>query len=409
MDRWIDRWFEWARCNFDAGQHHHGWLAWGAAVVVPAAFVLSVHLGAQAVAGWPLALLWHVAVLYTTLGFRRFSHRFAEVREALEADDLARARQVLAQWRGEPSPEDTTELIRALIRQALIDGHRHMFGVLFWYVVVAALGGGPAGAVFYRLSDRLRDGLKRRGGEVVVESASLMRVAGQAWIWLDAVPSRVTALWFAMVGSFEDAIEVWRGLSEDWGRARATGSSLRRVPARSTWISVRRKRKRVRSKARRRGRASSPVAGPCRRSGIYRRSWVCSGDRSSFGFWCWRSWRSGGCLDETGRPARSGDRSLVARCPLKTARLLPIGWTPAAGVLARLAALRKQGLVDPVALRGNSFWPGGADGCDDGAIGFVEVGAVVKPAVADMEPQVGHEACERQRFDVLQPEFLEAG
>ncbi|MCI4439659.1 regulatory signaling modulator protein AmpE [Tibeticola sp.] len=227
MDRWIDRWFEWARCNFDAGQHHHGWLAWGAAVVVPAAFVLSVHLGAQAVAGWPLALLWHVAVLYTTLGFRRFSHRFAEVREALEADDLARARQVLAQWRGEPSPEDTTELIRALIRQALIDGHRHMFGVLFWYVVVAALGGGPAGAVFYRLSDRLRDGLKRRGGEVVVESASLMRVAGQAWIWLDAVPSRVTALWFAMVGSFEDAIEVWRGLSEDWGE----GSSDRLIVA----------------------------------------------------------------------------------------------------------------------------------------------------------------------------------
>jgi adenosylcobinamide-phosphate synthase len=43
-------------------------------------------------------MLWSVAVLYATLGFRQFSHHFTEIRDALEAGDETLARQLLAQW-----------------------------------------------------------------------------------------------------------------------------------------------------------------------------------------------------------------------------------------------------------------------------------------------------------------------
>jgi len=33
---------------------------------------------------WRPALVWNVAVLYVTLGFRQFSHYFTDIRAALE-------------------------------------------------------------------------------------------------------------------------------------------------------------------------------------------------------------------------------------------------------------------------------------------------------------------------------------
>ena len=41
-------------------------------------------------------------------------------------------------------------------------------------------------------------------------SPALSRVASAAWHAIDWLPARMTALGFAIVGSFEDAIDVWR-------------------------------------------------------------------------------------------------------------------------------------------------------------------------------------------------------
>ena len=43
-------------------------------------------------------MLWSMAVLYATLGFRQFSHHFTDIRDALSEGDEALARQHLAQW-----------------------------------------------------------------------------------------------------------------------------------------------------------------------------------------------------------------------------------------------------------------------------------------------------------------------
>ena len=70
-------------------------------------------------AGWPFAVLWSIVVLYLTLGFRQFSHHFTEIRDALEAGDEVRARQLLAHWRrvdanGLPTQRDRAPGGRAL-------------------------------------------------------------------------------------------------------------------------------------------------------------------------------------------------------------------------------------------------------------------------------------------------------
>jgi adenosylcobinamide-phosphate synthase len=50
-----------------------------------------VHAALLWLGGWPLALLWTIAVLYGCLGFRQFSHHFVAIRDALELGDEARA------------------------------------------------------------------------------------------------------------------------------------------------------------------------------------------------------------------------------------------------------------------------------------------------------------------------------
>ena len=55
------------RRNFDAGREHHGWVAWGLAVVPPALLAVGVYWLLMRWVGWPVAMLWNVAVLYVTM------------------------------------------------------------------------------------------------------------------------------------------------------------------------------------------------------------------------------------------------------------------------------------------------------------------------------------------------------
>ncbi len=63
------------------------------AVLLPALAALGIHWALMVLVGWPAAMVWSVAVLYVTLGFRQFSHHFTDIRDALDAgDEDARAR-----------------------------------------------------------------------------------------------------------------------------------------------------------------------------------------------------------------------------------------------------------------------------------------------------------------------------
>lgn len=228
--------FAWVRLcarNLDAGREHHGWLLWICSVLVPALATWGVYALLLLGGGWigaVLAFAWSVAILYSTLGFRQFSHRFSAIRRALEDGDTVLAAQSLAAWKQIHAGQIATDqLTQQLMEHAVIAAHRHVFAVLGWYAVLAALGLGPAGAVLYRMSEFIsryfhadsQDDLygsvhhslepeSRAGLAQPFSSPSSQQAAQTAWHVIDFIPARATAMAFAVVGNFEEVIEAWR-------------------------------------------------------------------------------------------------------------------------------------------------------------------------------------------------------
>lgn len=209
-------WARWVSRNFDAGKAHHGWVAWCLAVLTPSLAALAVHWALAFFIGWPVAVLWSVAVLYATLGFRQFSHHFTDIRDALDDGDEDLAREQLALWQQVDAAElPRSEIVRHVIEYSVLAAHRHVFGVLGWFSVLAAFGFGPAGAVLYRMSEFVSRYWKyKSNAQNQPASAALQSAAARAWMAIDWLPARVTALGFAVVGSFEDAIDCWRNYAQ---------------------------------------------------------------------------------------------------------------------------------------------------------------------------------------------------
>ena len=220
-------WARWGHRSLDAGKPHHGWITWVFVVMLPTLLAVLVHWLLWQV-NVLLAFAWSVAVLYLTLGFRQFSHYFTDIRNALDDGNEDMARELLAEWRQVDASElPRSEIVRHVIEYSVLSAHRHVFGVLGWFSVLAAFGLGPAGAVLYRVSEfvaRYWRYKSRTPGEGA--SPALQQVAGRAWGIIDCVPSRVTSLGFAVVGSFEDAIDAWRHYSQRFsaGDSLATAS-----------------------------------------------------------------------------------------------------------------------------------------------------------------------------------------
>jgi cobalamin biosynthesis protein CobD/CbiB len=195
--------------NLNAGAHHHGTAAWLITVLPLLAVSIAIYYALYQVSG-VLAWVWNVAVLYLTMGFRQFSHHFTDIHKALNQGDLPRARMLTREWRGRPADDlNTTEVARVAIEEAFVSAHHHVFGVLFWYAVLP----GPAGAVLYRMALMLRN---RWGDKTGLEHGGFGAFANKAFYLIDWIPVRMTAIGFAIVGNFEDAIYCWRNQAARW-------------------------------------------------------------------------------------------------------------------------------------------------------------------------------------------------
>jgi adenosylcobinamide-phosphate synthase len=197
----------WLEQTFNGGEERHGLVAWLLAVLPPV--VAAIALNAALYAVHPiLALLFHVGVLYLTLGFRQTSHHFTQLQVAIKSGDIERARALLDQWRGASGVVRTREeVIRLAIEEALLAAQRHVFGVLLWYVLLP----GPSGAILYRLAAMLAARWQGVG--------AFGRFAQRAFRVLEWPAARVTAASFALVGDFEDAVYCWRTQARSWPQA----------------------------------------------------------------------------------------------------------------------------------------------------------------------------------------------
>lgn len=205
-------WVRWVVRSFDTGKPQLVWLVWSIAALVPALVAFLVHWALVESLGWVAAVVWNIAILYVTLGFRQFSHHFTQIRDALYNGDEAFARTLLAGWmRMDAAELPRSEIVRHVIEYSVLSAHRHVFGVLAWYSLLTALGLGPAGAVLYRVSEYVYRYANRplRATSIPI-SEPLRAFAKRTWYLIDWLPARITALGFAFVGSFEEAVDSWR-------------------------------------------------------------------------------------------------------------------------------------------------------------------------------------------------------
>jgi adenosylcobinamide-phosphate synthase len=196
--------------QFNGLQASHGAIAWCVAVL-PFALATVIVYALLRHANVLLALGWSVAVLYVAMGFRRFSHCFTDIAQALREQNINAARDVLGRWRGAPADElHAADIARVSIELGLLQAHRYVLGPIFWFVML-----GPVGPVIYRAADLLAE---RWGRQVEPEKRAFALFAERAFFWIDWLPARITAASFAIAGNFEDAAYCWRTQAAGWGR-----------------------------------------------------------------------------------------------------------------------------------------------------------------------------------------------
>ncbi len=205
--------------NFNAGEKQQGVLAWFVLVAPLTIFAWVIYYLLLRVHPF-LGLAWNALIVYLTLGFRQFSHYYTDIQLALADNDLDRARALLTEWKRASDPKFSgadlvlSDICRLAIEEALVASHRHVFGVFFWFVILP----GPAGAVLYRLADYLA----RRWNQPApgANDAALLEPFGlfaqRAFQWIDWLPVRLSAIGFAIVGNFEDAVFCWRNHLQQW-------------------------------------------------------------------------------------------------------------------------------------------------------------------------------------------------
>jgi len=198
---------QWLQRKLNAGEYSHGAIAWTLAVMPVLIGVWLVFLllgGISPFLGW----VWNVGVLYVTLGFKYFSDDAERIARLLRAGELDAARTQLGAWRGgDASAFSADDIARVTIEQVMAASQRQMFGVLFWFVLLAPLG--PVGAVLFRTASILA----RRWTNTQGRFGLFALRAFHAINWL---PARLTALTYAIAGNFEDATFCWRTQAPGW-------------------------------------------------------------------------------------------------------------------------------------------------------------------------------------------------
>lgn len=150
-----------------------------------------------------LGFVFSVAVFVFCIGPRDVHDRANKFVEALERGDQQEANQLAAEiLEDEPLPEDESKLIRRINEVLLITANSHFLGMVFWFVIL-----GPVGAVLYRLNHVLLKSLRR---DAVEQDSGYVQITQLLFCILNWIPSHLTAITYAVTGSFVDAIHQWK-------------------------------------------------------------------------------------------------------------------------------------------------------------------------------------------------------
>lgn len=211
--RWVaglDAYLRFFHKHFNAGERQHGKIAWFLALLPVLLSVSLLHYLLREIHPL-LAWLFNVAGLYLAMGFRPYSDRYGAIQAALRDGKLDEANRLLAAWWA-ASDLNAEEIARLTLEQGLLAAQRRVFGVIVWFVLFSLLGlAGAAGALLYRWAHRLDQTWHEQPG--AYRFSEFARQAASAADWL---PTRLSAISYAVVGNFEDTLYCWRSQAQHW-------------------------------------------------------------------------------------------------------------------------------------------------------------------------------------------------
>lgn len=171
-------------------------------------FLVMLLLG-NTLFGFPYLIL-AIVVLFFSLGPKDIGEEVDEYCAAVEADDPELMRQTAKALLERDVPEDAWQRIEEVEQAVFVQANNRLYAVIFWFVVF-----GPLGAWTYRATDLIRRRAvfraARHADQEDNEHSHNMAVASTSLhSWVAWIPARLTALGYALVGSFDDAISSWR-------------------------------------------------------------------------------------------------------------------------------------------------------------------------------------------------------
>ncbi len=200
-------WAESIEQRFNAGTRVQGMSAvFLATVPVLVGIFLAWYLLGQ-ISGL-LEFIFNVGLLYLCLDLYRISSVTEGVASALENNDLPTAQTTLQRLTGKESVEQSEAgIAHATLEAVLKQTNTLVSSPLFWFLLL-----GPVGAALQRMvavQDRLWGHRTERFAEFGWMAARLDDL-------LNWIPARLTALSYAIMGSFEDALHCWRRHAGMW-------------------------------------------------------------------------------------------------------------------------------------------------------------------------------------------------
>ena len=198
--RWLDRYAAWVQRLLGRWGVWDGPVGVIALLVLPLIPVVLIQSWLHGVwLGLP-ALIYGVVVLSYCFRYHSVDRAVEQFCDAVESGANDRAGEAVVNVMGPGRPASPAP-VRDMTDAVLVQSVERLFAVLFWFVLL-----GPLGAALYRIS-WFAD--QRASSESDVEpgfTAAARRLHG-ILLWL---PARLTAVAYALAGSFEDALHDWR-------------------------------------------------------------------------------------------------------------------------------------------------------------------------------------------------------
>ncbi len=158
-------------------------------------------------------LVLAIVVLFFSLGPKDIGEDVDEYCHAIEADDEERILITSKALIETEVPADALERIQKVEQAVCIQANNRLFAVIFWFVLLGPYG--PLGAWAYRVTDLLRRRAVFNASRADANAnATVLQASVTLHGWLAWIPARLTAIGYAMAGSFDGALSAWRNPEE---------------------------------------------------------------------------------------------------------------------------------------------------------------------------------------------------